>query len=58
MLLGVVFGFIGLLLGSPLTAAAMILVKLIYVEDVLGDHVMSGGSEVEGEKRTGDERNA
>jgi len=58
VLLGVVFGFIGLLLASPLTAAAMILVKMLYVEDVLGDHVLSGGSEAGGDKRAGDERNA
>lgn len=40
VLLGVVFGFIGILLASPLTAAAMILVKMLYVEDLLGDRVM------------------
>jgi predicted PurR-regulated permease PerM len=40
VLLGVAFGFIGILLASPLTAAAVILVKMIYVEDVLGDRVM------------------
>src|SRR5687767_10555123 len=32
-------------LASPLTTAAMILVKMLYVEDVLGDHVMGGGGE-------------
>ena len=41
VLLGSVFGFIGLLLASPLTAAVMILVKMLYVEDVLGDSVMN-----------------
>ena len=51
VLLGLVFGFIGLLLASPLTAAVMILVKMLYVEDVLGDHVMREGGEAEGEKR-------
>lgn len=59
VLLSLVFGFIGILLASPLTAAAMILVKMLYVEDVLGDHVMSEGSDSEDEKRggklTGDE---
>lgn len=39
VLLGSVFGFIGLLLASPLTAAIMILVKMLYVEDVIGDFV-------------------
>jgi len=62
VLLGLVFGFIGILLASPLTAAAMILVKMLYVEDVLGDHVTGGGGEPGREtrrgKRTGDEGRA
>lgn len=44
LLLGVLFGFIGLLVASPLTAAAMILVKMLYVEDVLGDPIMRNGA--------------
>jgi predicted PurR-regulated permease PerM len=40
VLLGLAFGFVGILLASPLTAVAMILVKMLYVEDLLGDHVM------------------
>jgi predicted PurR-regulated permease PerM len=40
LLLGIMFGFVGLLLASPLAAAAMILVKMLYVEDVLGDRIM------------------
>lgn len=40
VLLGLMFGFVGLLLASPLTAAAMILVKMLYVEDILGDRIM------------------
>jgi predicted PurR-regulated permease PerM len=40
VLLGVAFGFIGILLASPLTAAAIILVNMVYVEGVLGDRVM------------------
>jgi predicted PurR-regulated permease PerM len=39
VLLGLAFGFIGLMLASPLTAAGMILVKMLYVEDVIGDRV-------------------
>jgi predicted PurR-regulated permease PerM len=39
VLFGVVFGFIGIVLASPLTAAAMILVKMLYVEDLLGDRL-------------------
>lgn len=40
LLLGVMFGFVGLLLASPLTAATLILVKMLYVEDMLGDRIM------------------
>ena len=39
LLLGILFGFVGLLVASPLTASVMILVKMLYVEDVLGDRV-------------------
>lgn len=39
VLLGVAFGFVGILLASPLTAVAMILVKMLYVEDLLGDRM-------------------
>jgi predicted PurR-regulated permease PerM len=39
VLLGVAFGFIGILLASPFTAAAMIAIEMIYVEDVLGDRL-------------------
>jgi predicted PurR-regulated permease PerM len=51
VLLGLVFGFIGLLLASPLAAAAMILVKMLYVEDVIGDRVMREGGGAGAEKR-------
>jgi predicted PurR-regulated permease PerM len=37
VLLGAAFGFVGILLASPFTAAAMIAIEMIYVEDVLGD---------------------
>jgi hypothetical protein len=40
VLLGVLFGFVGLLVASPLTATVMLLVKMLYVEDVLGDPIM------------------
>jgi predicted PurR-regulated permease PerM len=45
LLLAVLFGFLGLLVAVPLVAAAFVLVKMIYVEDVLGRRV-----EVKGEK--------
>lgn len=37
LLFGVFFGFLGLLLATPLVAAIITLVKMLYVEDVLGD---------------------
>lgn len=39
VLLGVLLGTLGLLFATPLTAAALVLVKMLYVEDVLGDPV-------------------
>ncbi|HSF38986.1 MAG TPA: AI-2E family transporter [Thermoanaerobaculia bacterium] len=38
-LMGLVFGFIGMLVAVPFLAAVMVAVKLIYVEDVVGDDV-------------------
>jgi predicted PurR-regulated permease PerM len=43
LLLGVLFGFVGLLVASPLTACVMILVRMLYVEDVLGDPITRDG---------------
>ena len=34
---GTLFGFLGLLLMTPLTVVLMVLVKMLYVEDTLGD---------------------
>ena len=38
IILGVVAGFLGLLLATPLVAAAIVIIRTVYVEDVLGDH--------------------
>lgn len=46
--LGVVLGLWGLILATPLTAAVMVLIKMVYVEDVLGDVSV----EVKGEKES------
>jgi predicted PurR-regulated permease PerM len=54
LLLGLAFGFLGILLASPLAATVMILVKMVYVEDVLGDRVMVDGGEAEKEKSNGE----
>ena len=45
LLLGLLLGFMGLLVASPLAAVIMITVKMLYVEDVLGDPVMSESTE-------------
>jgi predicted PurR-regulated permease PerM len=38
LLMGVLFGLFGLLLATPLVAAIMVIVRMAYIEDVLGDH--------------------
>ncbi len=40
-LMGVVFGFLGMLVAVPFLAAVMVAVKLLYVEDVVGDDVQT-----------------
>jgi predicted PurR-regulated permease PerM len=42
-LLGLVFGFMGLLLAVPLLATAMVPIKMLYVRDVVGDEVSVPG---------------
>jgi predicted PurR-regulated permease PerM len=44
VLLGVLAGGLGLVLATPL-AAALVLVKMLYVEDALGDEIEEGGAE-------------
>jgi len=39
-LLALLFGFLGLMVAVPLLAATMVGVKMLYVEDVVGDQVM------------------
>lgn len=46
LLLGILFGFWGVLVAVPLVAVVFVLVKMIYVEDILGNKV-----EVKGEKQ-------
>jgi predicted PurR-regulated permease PerM len=43
VLLGVLFGPLGVVLGAPLTVAALVAVKMLYVEDTLGDPVQVPG---------------
>lgn len=37
VMLGVLFGVIGIMLAEPLTVVAMVIAKMLYVEDTLGD---------------------
>lgn len=39
-LMAILFGFIGLLVAVPLLAAVMVPIKMLYVEDVVGDDIM------------------
>jgi len=39
--MGELFGFLGLLLAIPLAATLLVVVKLVYVRDVLGDHSLA-----------------
>jgi predicted PurR-regulated permease PerM len=39
VLLGVTVGALGVMLAAPLTAAALVAIKMLYVEDVLGDEM-------------------
>ncbi len=42
LLMGVLFGLFGLLLATPLVAAGMVVVRMAYIEDVLGDRGENG----------------
>jgi predicted PurR-regulated permease PerM len=46
VLLGVLMGTLGVLLATPLAASVLVLVKMLYVEDALGDPI-----DVPGEQR-------
>lgn len=39
--LGTLFGPFGLILATPITAAAMVLVRMVYIETILGDESLS-----------------
>lgn len=40
LLLGQLFGILGLIIAAPLTLAILVLVKMLYVEDTLGDEAV------------------
>jgi predicted PurR-regulated permease PerM len=41
IILGVLAGFLGLLLATPLVAAALVMIRMLYIEDVLGDRTIT-----------------
>ncbi len=41
LILGGIFGVLGFILATPLTAVALVLAQKLYVEDVLGDSMES-----------------
>lgn len=43
--MGVVFGVLGMLIAEPLLAAGLVLTKMLYVQDVVGDEVKVGKKE-------------
>ncbi len=45
VLFGDLFGFMGLLVAAPLTVVAVVLLKMLYVEDTLGDQGVRGPGE-------------
>jgi predicted PurR-regulated permease PerM len=45
LLLGILFGFLGVLLAVPIVAVAFVLIKMLYVEDTLGNKVEVRGEE-------------
>ena len=46
VLLGLLTGFLGLLVAAPLALVIMLLVKMLYVEDFLGDRTLNVAGEV------------
>ncbi len=54
-LMALVFGFIGLLVAVPLVGAAMVPIKMLYVEGVVGDEVRLPGDKKDKDKRDEDD---
>ncbi len=36
---GIIFGFLGLAMATPIAAAGLVFIKALYIEDVLGDKI-------------------
>ncbi|MDF1501331.1 AI-2E family transporter [Roseisolibacter sp. H3M3-2] len=45
VLLGAAAGVLGIALAAPLTAVGLVLVRMLYVEDVLGDRTLTGSEQ-------------
>lgn len=58
VLLGVLLGFMGLLLAEPLAATVLVLIKMLYVEDMLGDHSIKVRAEEEFRQHRAEEARA
>ena len=43
ILLGVLVGGLGIILATPMTAASMVLIRMVYIEDILGDRQSEAG---------------
>jgi predicted PurR-regulated permease PerM len=43
-LMAIVFGFLGMMVAVPVLAAAMVAIKMLYVEDVVGDDIEIGNA--------------
>ena len=43
LIFGMLFGFAGVALATPLTAVLMVLVNMLYIEDILGDRPRHSG---------------
>jgi predicted PurR-regulated permease PerM len=52
--LSLVFGFVGLLVAVPMLAAAIVPIKMLYVQDVVGDRVALPGDDKNGDKEEPD----
>jgi len=44
LLLGKLFGFLGLLLAIPMATTFLVLTKMVYIEGVLGDKTPTGAA--------------
>ena len=53
LILGVLIGGQGLILATPLVAVVMVLVKILYVEDVLGEEIKTPDDEWKNSNESG-----